>query len=104
MNMAGTATEFGGVPRSNTLKVLGLELFSIGQITSEDASFEEMQWEDNASYFRFLLRDSHLVGAILLGDTGLAARVQRAMESREDFSQFARRQGGAPGFVAYLRE
>ena len=104
MNMAGTATEFGGVPRSNTLKVLGLELFSIGQITSEDASFEEMQWEDNASYFRFLLRDSRLVGAILLGDTGLAARVQRAMESREDFSQFARRQGGAPGFVAYLRE
>jgi len=104
MNMAGTVTEFGGVPRSNTLKVLGLELFSIGQVTSEDASFEEMQWEDEAGYFRFLLRDSRLVGAILLGDTGLAARVQRAMETREDFSQFVRMQGGVPEFLAYLQE
>ncbi|MGM0485988.1 MAG: FAD-dependent oxidoreductase, partial [Planctomycetota bacterium] len=36
MNLAGTATEFGGLPRFNTLKVLGLELASIGQIMPEE--------------------------------------------------------------------
>jgi nitrite reductase (NADH) large subunit len=104
MNMAGTATEFGGVPRSNTLKVLGLDLFSIGQIHSEDASFDEVHCEDDSGYFRFLLRDSHLVGAILLGDATLAARIQRAMESCEDFSEFAQRSVDARELVAYLRE
>ena len=104
MNMVGAGTEFGGIPPSNTLKVLGLDVFSIGQINSEDASFSEIHWEDDNGYFRFLLRDSHLVGAILLGDANLAARVQRAMESHEDFSQFARKPGCARELVVYLGE
>ena len=104
MNMAGTGTEFGGVPRSNTLKVLGLDLFSIGGINSEDASFDEVHCEDDSGYFRFLLRDSHLVGAILLGDASLAARIQRAMETCEDFSKFVQRPAGAGELVAYLRK
>ena len=104
LNMAGEKTEFGGVPRSNTLKVLGIDLYSIGQITSEDASFEEVHWEDNGGYFRFLLRDCHLVGAILLGDTRLAARLQNAIDSREDFSRFSQKPGCAGKLVEYLRE
>ena len=36
-NLAGASAEFGGLPRSNTLKVLGLDLFSIGQIMPEGA-------------------------------------------------------------------
>ena len=104
INMAGEETEFGGVPRSNTLKVLGIDLYSIGQITPEDASFEEVEWEDNGGYFRFLLRDCHLVGAILVGDTRLAARIQNAMQRYEDFSRFSQKPGGAGELVEYLRE
>ena len=49
MNMAGGCVEFGGIPRSNTLKVLGLDLFSIGQINPEDASFRTFDQADGAA-------------------------------------------------------
>ena len=44
-NLAGASAEFGGLPRSNTLKVLGLDMFSIGQIMPEDASFQVIDQE-----------------------------------------------------------
>jgi nitrite reductase (NADH) large subunit len=86
MNMAGGAAEFGGIPRSNTLKVLGLDLFSIGQINPEDASFRTFDHEADEHYFRFIFRDNRLVGAILLGDTKRTAAVKQAVESGADFS------------------
>lgn len=86
MNMGGVTTEFGGIPRSHTLKVLGLDLFSIGHVTAEDGSFEAIEQEIHGRYFRFVFRDTRLVGAILLGDTKLTARVKEAVESGEDFS------------------
>lgn len=86
MNMAGGCVEFGGVPRSNTLKVLGLDLFSIGRISPEDASFRTFDQEADGRYFRFVFRDNRLVGAVLLGDTKLTAPVKKAVESGTDFS------------------
>ena len=69
LNLAGGSVEFGGVPRSNTLKVLGLDLFSIGRINAEDASFQAVEQEADGRYFRFVFQDNRLVGAVLLGDT-----------------------------------
>lgn len=87
MNAAGEATEFGGIPRSNTLKVLGVDMFSIGVVTPSDASYEEKVHEtDDGKYFRFLFRDSVLVGAILLGDAKLTATVTRLVEGKTDLS------------------
>ena len=86
-NMAGASIEFGGIPRSNTLKVLGLDLFSIGQIDPEDASFRTFDREADGRYFRFVCRENRLVGAVLLGDTKLAAAVKKAAESGSDFSE-----------------
>jgi len=48
LNIAGGCVEFGGIPRSNTLKVLGLDLFSIGQVNPEDASFRTFDQEADA--------------------------------------------------------
>jgi nitrite reductase (NADH) large subunit len=86
MNMAGGCVEFGGIPRSNTLKVLGMDLFSIGQINAEDASFQTFDHEADGRCFRFVFRDNRLVGAVLLGDTKLTATVKQAVESGADFS------------------
>jgi nitrite reductase (NADH) large subunit len=86
MNAVGLDTEFGGIPRSNTLKVLGLDLFSIGRIEPEDASFEIIEDDRNGGYFRFVFRDSRLVGSILLGDAALASAVKRVVEEKADFS------------------
>ena len=87
LNMAGGCVEFGGIPRSNTLKVLGLDLFSIGQVNPEDASFRTFDQEADGRYFRFVFRDNRLAGAVLLGDTKLTATVKKAVESRSDFSE-----------------
>ncbi len=88
LNMAGGRVEFGGVPRSNTLKVLGLDMFSIGQVNPEDASFRTCDHEAEGDYFRFVFRDNRLVGAVLLGDTKLTAAVKEAVEGKKELSEF----------------
>jgi nitrite reductase (NADH) large subunit len=87
LNMAGGHVEFGGIPRSNTLKVLGVDLFSIGQIHPEDASCRAIDEEQDGRYFRFVFRDNHLVGSVLLGDNSLTGIVKKAVEGKSDFSQ-----------------
>ena len=66
--------------------MLGVDLFSIGQTAAKDGSFQTIDEETDGRYTGFVFRENRLVGAILLGDTRLAARVKRAIEEREDFS------------------
>ena len=103
MNMAGGSVEFGGVPRSNTLKVLGLDLFSIGQFNPQDASFRTFDQEADGRYFRFIFRDNRLVGAVLLGDTTLASTVKKAVESGTDCSELLAKCPVASEIVAAFR-
>ena len=100
MNMAGGCVEFGGIPRSNTLKVLGLDLFSIGRINPEDASFRTFDHEADGCYFRFVFRDNRLVGTVLLGETKLTATVKRGVESGADFSELLAECRTAPEVIA----
>ena len=104
LNMAGGCVEFGGIPRSNTLKVLGLDLFSIGRIDAEDASFRTFECEAEGRYFRFVFRENRLVGAVLLGDTKLMATVKKAVESGADLSDLLARCRTAPQIMEALRQ
>lgn len=80
MNAAGSDTVFAGIPRSNSLKVLGCDLFSIGMIHPEDASY--LAYESAGDHYQqFIFRDSRLVGAILLGDTSIAPTLKKLIES-----------------------
>jgi nitrite reductase (NADH) large subunit len=103
MNAAGGEVEFGGIPRSNTLKVLDVDLFSIGVVTPEDASSEVMSHETSDGHFyRFVIRDNALVGAILLGDTRLTARVKSLVESKADVTDLLRGRSTSRDFLAAL--
>jgi nitrite reductase (NADH) large subunit len=102
MNVAGGCVEFGGVPRSNTLKVLGLDLFSIGQFNPQDASFRTFDEEADGRYCRFVFRDNRLVGAVLLGNTKLAATVKQAVESGRDYSELLAKCPGVPEIITTL--
>lgn len=104
MNAAGANAEFGGIPRSNALKVLQLELFSIGQIEPVDGSYETIDKETDEQYFRFVFRDSHLVGAILLGDAKLAIPLKKAVEGKHDFSGLLAKHPTAGDVLAFLEE
>jgi nitrite reductase (NADH) large subunit len=86
LNAAGLDAPFGGVPRSHTLKVLGLDAVSIGQFTPADGSYRAFMDEREGTYRSFVFRDGVLVGANLVGDASLAGAVKKAIESRRDFS------------------
>ena len=104
MNAVGLNAEFGGIPRSNTLKVLGLDLFSIGRIEPDDASFEMIEQDLNGEYFRFVFRDSRLIGSILLGDTTLTSAVKKVVEKKADFSDILTKRPSATDIIADLKE
>jgi nitrite reductase (NADH) large subunit len=104
MNAAGEASEFGGVPRSNMLKVLGYDLFSIGRFTPQDGSDRVIQGRTGESYRFFLFHDGHLEGAILLGDTALAASAKLAIEQRLDCSKLLKQSPSDADVLSFLQQ
>jgi nitrite reductase (NADH) large subunit len=102
MNAVGAATEFAGIPRSNTLKVLGVDLLSIGQFEPQDGSYQAIEREAADGYMRFVFHDGRLVGAILLGDTSIAAKVSKAVAEGTDLSGLLARRPVAMDVFAHM--
>ena len=73
-------------PPSARLKVLGIDLLSVGQITAQEGD-KILAQQTNGNYASFVFHEGKLVGAILLGDTSQAVRVQNAVDAHQDFSQ-----------------
>ena len=82
----GDAAIFSGIPRSNSLKVLGVELFSIGLVHPDDASYRIFE-EQSGHYRQFIFRDSHLAGAILVGETSIAPALKKLIETNASCSE-----------------
>ena len=104
MNAAGATAHFGGIPRSNTLKVLGLDLLSIGRFEPEDGSFQVLETRSESGYYRFVFRDEHLVGSVLVGDASPAGPVKAALENGTDFSSVLLEGISAEAFADELRK
>jgi len=85
LNAIGIETQFGGIPRSNVLKVLGLDLFSIGDINPTGSNYYQYEQAETGRYLHFIIRDSKIVGSIIIGDKALAIKVKQAVESATDF-------------------
>ena len=83
MNLLGVKTPFGGVPRSNALKVLDVALFSIGEIEGNDASYIGIEKSDSTSYIRCLIRDQVVVGAIAIGYGDRHHKIKKLVESKQ---------------------
>lgn len=83
---AGKPVIFAGDPPSARLKVLGIDLFSIGQISPAESEDLLLVDENNGNYASFLFREGVLIGSILLGDASLAGPVKSAVEAQKDFS------------------
>jgi nitrite reductase (NADH) large subunit len=80
-NALGGQAEFTGLPPSNRLKVLGVELFSAGKLSAEDGSYRLIEVQEQGNYRAILCRDNRCLGGALLGDTALAAVLKEAIES-----------------------
>ncbi|HSN94249.1 MAG TPA: FAD-dependent oxidoreductase [Anaerolineaceae bacterium] len=80
-NAAGQNDIFPDLPPSAKLKVLGIDLFSIGQIAPTEAGDVLVSDASGEDFTGFVLRDGKLIGASLLGDVSLADEVKTAVNT-----------------------
>lgn len=86
LNAAGVPTAFGGLPRSNTVKALGLDITSVGTFTPQDGGDLVVEGGGDAHHLLFLFRDGRMKGAIIVGRPALAAPAKQAVEAARDFT------------------
>ena len=85
--------DYTGTVPSNTLKVMGIDLTSIGKVRSEhdppEEGFEEIRAvsADGKVYKKFVVKDGRMIGAILLGSKKEAAKVIRIIKGGEPVDQ-----------------
>jgi len=104
MNATGMRSAFGGIPSSNTIKVLGIDLFSIGIFEPGDGSFLVVEEGQDEGYLRFVFHDNRLVGGILIGHEHhrLAPSLKRAVEEKSDFSGLLKGRPDARAVAAHI--
>jgi len=90
-NMAGREALYRGTTPSTTLKVVGVDLTSIGEVNPEGEGFGELRRAEPAAgrYTKLVLRDGRLVGAILLGERRRVRLFDRLVKSQADVSAYA---------------
>jgi nitrite reductase (NADH) large subunit len=85
--MAGQKVAYTGTVLSNRLKVVGIDLFSAGEI-DVDGALESLVSQNAAqnTYRKLVLQDNVLVGAILLGDLRGSQEIEQAIKTKKDLS------------------
>jgi nitrite reductase (NADH) large subunit len=86
-NAAGGSEKFKGMPMSAFLKVVGMDMFSIGKFMPEDDDTIIFESEHEGKYVRLAIRDGIVIGCNLLGDISAAQLIKRAIESKTPVSQ-----------------
>ena len=90
-SMLGLRKPYAGTVPSNTLKVMGLSLASVGIVNPEPAAgLEEIRREDDASglYRKIVLDGGRLVGAVWMGTREGVPLIARAVAARLDVAGF----------------
>jgi nitrite reductase (NADH) large subunit len=87
-----SATYNGSIP-STTLKVAGAELTSLGEAVVEEDGYTQLRHADVGAglYRKIVLRDGHIVGAILLNDKERARPIRKLIAQNADVSTCADR-------------
>ncbi len=87
---AGDAdASFTGIPPTYILKVVGVDVFSIGTVEPADPACRTIDGRAGGTYRRFVFRDGRLIGAILLGDTSAMPAARKAIAAGTDLSDLA---------------
>jgi nitrite reductase (NADH) large subunit len=86
VNMAGGEATYDGTTMANTLKVVGVDLASAGNIDAEN-EFESRVATDEDQYKKIVLEDNKIIGCIMLGDTKGFNEITKMMSEKRDVSQ-----------------
>jgi nitrite reductase (NADH) large subunit len=84
-NMAGGDMVYEGTTMANTLKVVGIDLASAGDIDAEN-KMESRIVSDEATYKKIVLDNNRIIGCIMLGDTKGFNKITKAMSEKRDVS------------------
>ncbi|MFC1838733.1 NAD(P)/FAD-dependent oxidoreductase [Thermodesulfobacteriota bacterium] len=85
INMADGEMLYNGTTMANTLKVVGIDLASAGNIDAEN-EYESREQTDDDTYKRIVLDDNRIIGCIMLGDTKSFNKVTGLMKEKKDVS------------------
>jgi nitrite reductase (NADH) large subunit len=85
-NMAGEETTYEGTTMANTLKVVGVDLASAGEIDVEH-KFESKVVAGENMYKKIVLDNNRIIGCIMLGDKKGFEKITRVMGEKRDVSQ-----------------
>ncbi len=83
-NMAGEPTRYEGQAPSTTLKIVGIDLTSVGNAQPEGENFVEKR-EINleaGTYKKIVVQEDKVVGAIVIGDKNLAKKLEGMIENK----------------------
>jgi len=84
-NMAGGSVEYQGTVVSNSLKVVGVELTSTGQIDAE-GKYQAAVYQAEGVYRKIVVDQGRIIGLIFLGTTDGLREAQAALKSGRDVS------------------
>jgi NAD(P)H-nitrite reductase large subunit len=85
-NMAGGNMIYEGTTMANTLKVVGIDLASAGNIDAEN-ELESKMVTDEKVYKKIVIENDRIIGCIMLGDTKGFNKITKAMSAKQDISQ-----------------
>jgi NAD(P)H-nitrite reductase large subunit len=86
INMAGGNALYKGTVMANTLKVVGIDLASAGNIDAE-SKLESKVLADQKVYKKIVLEKDQIVGCIMLGDTKGFTKITKLMSEKQNVSQ-----------------
>jgi nitrite reductase (NADH) large subunit len=91
VNLVGDEKQvYKGTIPSNTLKIVGIELTSMGLVTPEEPGYEEIKKinREKGVYKKIVLKQGKILGAIILGDVRSAVPIKRMMGQGTDVTEW----------------
>ncbi|MFH1932900.1 MAG: FAD-dependent oxidoreductase [Pseudomonadota bacterium] len=85
-NMAGGNLVYKGTTMANSLKIVGVDLASAGNIDAENEK-ESRVFTDDKVYKKIVMENNQIIGCIMLGDTKDFNKITKAMSEKKDISQ-----------------
>ncbi|MGI6376869.1 MAG: NAD(P)/FAD-dependent oxidoreductase [Anaerolineae bacterium] len=85
-----SGVHYEDLPPSTTLKVTGIDLTSIGEVNPQEGAYIEKRYQNagGSVYKKLVIRDGHIVGAILLGDRDDVRAVNQLMSRGIDVGPY----------------
>ncbi|MGC8875042.1 MAG: NAD(P)/FAD-dependent oxidoreductase [Chloroflexia bacterium] len=83
-NMAGNPEQYKELPPTNTLKVTGIDVLSVGTVNPEEKGYQQVRAisPDGRRYIKVVLYHGTLVGAIVIGNRSLGRKVETMVGER----------------------